>query len=435
MSHAANELALGQPAKNFSKILPWLIWATTATFYFYQFILRVSPSVITEDLMRDLSIQACTLGTVASFYYYGYTCMQLPVGLILDHIGIRLPLTCAVVLCSLGCLIFATTSSLVLMSLGRLIMGIGSAFGFLSCIKAATLWFPVSRLNLLIGLTIMLGTTGGTSGGAPFAGLVAAIGWRSALLVLAALGAILAGVAWIIVRAPADAADKNKESDKKVSLQSVWNSTWMILKNPQTWLFGAYGSLMYMPLSSFADLWGPAYVAHAYDQERATAAGAVSLIYIGIAAGSPFGAWMVNTFKSHRQPLLWSALLSSIVLTATIYLPHYLPFSWTYPLFFLIGACLSAQFLAFAGVCTINPRELSSTASGVHNMLCMLSGVIFQPVIGYLLDYSRAGQMLGGVAHYSTKDYFFALSVLPISTVLAIVCTWFMKETYVPEEA
>jgi MFS family permease len=314
-------------------------------------------------------------------------------------------------------------------------MGIGSAFGFLSCIKAATLWFPAARLNLLIGLTIMLGTTGGTSGGAPFAALVSATGWRSALFVLAALGGLLAIVAWIIVRTPAETFKKKVSSSlPDVSILSIKESVAMIFKNRQTWIFGAYGSLMYMPLSAFADLWGPSYVVHAYDQERATAAGAVSLIYIGMAAGSPLSAWVVSIFKSHRKPLMLSALLTSVVLTLTIYFPHYIPFTMTYPLFFLIGMCLSAQFLAFASICSINPRELSSTASGVHNMLCMLSGVIFQPVVGYLLDYSWDGAMQEGLAHYSMKDYFFALSVLPLSTVLALVCTKFMKETYTGEE-
>ncbi|MBL0942443.1 MAG: MFS transporter, partial [Alphaproteobacteria bacterium] len=98
--------------KSNNRILAWAIWLCAGSFYFYQFVIRVSTSVITDELMSELSIQACSVGTMASFYYYGYTTMQIPVGLILDRYGVRIPLILAALMCAVGCAIFAIADSL-----------------------------------------------------------------------------------------------------------------------------------------------------------------------------------------------------------------------------------------------------------------------------------------------------------------------------------
>jgi sugar phosphate permease len=58
----------------------WLIWGCAALFYCYQFLLRVSPTVMTHELMADFHVDAYALGALTSFYYYAYAFLQLPVG-------------------------------------------------------------------------------------------------------------------------------------------------------------------------------------------------------------------------------------------------------------------------------------------------------------------------------------------------------------------
>ena len=92
-----------------SSINPWLIWGCAAFFYLYQFIIRSSPSIMADDIMRDLSIQACAYGELASFFYYGYVMMQVPAGLLLDRVGVRNPLTIAALCLMIGAFMFAST--------------------------------------------------------------------------------------------------------------------------------------------------------------------------------------------------------------------------------------------------------------------------------------------------------------------------------------
>ena len=76
-------------------VLPMLGWAAGAVFFFYAWILRVAPSVMVEELMRDFSVGAAVLGHLSAAYFYGYAGMQIPVGILLDRFGPRRLMTVA----------------------------------------------------------------------------------------------------------------------------------------------------------------------------------------------------------------------------------------------------------------------------------------------------------------------------------------------------
>ena len=99
-------------------------------------------------------------------------------------------------------------------------------------------------------------------------------------------------------------------------------------------------------------------------------------------------------------------------------------------LLFLTGIFLGGQFLAFSMTCALNPLSASTTAGGFHNMICMLSGVVFQPLIGYLLDYSWQKTYINGVRAHTPSDYTFAFSSITVSLVLACVIILFVEEKY-----
>ena len=61
-------------------LLPLLGWLVGSLFFFYAWILRVSPSVMVEDLMRDFAVGGAVLGNLSALYFYGYAGMQIPVG-------------------------------------------------------------------------------------------------------------------------------------------------------------------------------------------------------------------------------------------------------------------------------------------------------------------------------------------------------------------
>lgn len=410
-----------------SSINPWLIWGCAAMFYLYQFAIRVSPSVMTDQLMRDLGIQACALGTLSSFYYDGYTVMQLPAGLILDRIGVRYPLALAALLCVSGSLLFTSSLDVTIMSVGRLLMGVGSAFGFLSCVKTASLWLPPHRLGLAIGLSFMFGTIGASSN-LPLSEITESYGWIQTMYLLSGIGVVIAFLVYTFVRDRKSNPfiAENVENTEEIG---IIKAIFIILKNPQTYIFGLFGLIMYIPLSALADLWGVPYLMQSYGIDKLTAAGTVTLFYIGMGAGSPLSAIVADYLLSHKKVMMGSAIGLAVLFCVMIYC-NQLPLIVMQGIYLLAGFFAGAQFLAFASVCEINPNQISGCASGIHNMLCMLSGVIFQPLIGKLLEMNWNGSMNEGLPVYSQADYRFALISIPICLIGAILLCFFMKETY-----
>ena len=65
------------------------MWGVAATFYLAGFYLRVSPAVMTTELMRDFGISAGELGNFSAAYFYAYVLMQIPTGILVDTWGAR----------------------------------------------------------------------------------------------------------------------------------------------------------------------------------------------------------------------------------------------------------------------------------------------------------------------------------------------------------
>lgn len=417
------------------RVLPWLVWSSPALFYLFQFSIRVSPSVLADDIMADLGIQATAMGALASWYYIGYTSMQIPVGLMIDRVGVRVPLFTAALMISAGCYLFSLTDNLMIMSMGRLLMGIGSAFGFLSCVKTASMWFPSNRLGLVIGLSMMIGTMGATFGAAPLNELAQNMGWRTAVQILGVFGLGLAVYSLFMIREHQTTRElkAQRKQDQGHWFKPLYESLFDILRNKYTYIFGIYGGMMYVHLSGFADMWGPQYISQTYGEDKTLSAFTITMIYLGIAVGAPLAAVVADYLKSYVKVLMLGAVGCMTLFTIHLYV-YQVPFEMLYINYFLIGLFSGAQFLAFAAVVGANCSSKTGAASGIHNMMCMASGIIFQPLIGYLLDITWDGSMVDGAPFYSANSYEVALVVIPASLLISIICCLMMKETYAPKE-
>ncbi len=408
-----------------ARYIPWAIWLCGGVFYCYQFVLRVSPSVMTKDLMVAFQVNSYVLGILSAFYYYAYDALQIPLGFIMDRFGPRRVLTFSTLLCVIGTFLFATADALPLASTGRLLMGAGSACAFIGTLKLATLWFPPQKVGKVIGFTMVLGTIGATSGGAPLAFLLEHIGWRSSLFIMSGLGLILASAMWFIIR------DKNTSTTNEISFPSaheLGKNLAQLLKTPQFWFIAVYSSFMYVPLAAFADLWGVPYLSTVYHIERKIAASAIAMIFLGMAIASPITTYLSDYFQTRRKPMILGASFSLVFYIIIVFIPIPLPFM--YVLLFLTGASFTGQLLGFAAICEIIPSSMSGLTLGLTNMIVMLSGVIFQPLVGWVLDKSWNGKIVQGIPFYTLANWKLALLAIPICLVIAVLLTFFMHETF-----
>lgn len=409
-------------------LLAFIICILGASFYMYEFLLQVSLGVMTTELMRDLGLNAASLGIVSAFYYYAYMPMQIPAGLLHDKFGPRAIMTLAILVCALGALCFSFSYNMWEASAGRFLMGVGSACSFSGALMLIARWFSPQHFAILSGFVQMMSSVGAIAGELPLAIAIHHWQWRPTMVYLFVIGVILAMLVWLIVRnfpcgtsvealAHATAMNAEKPSHKEV------------FGRLESWWIAAYSFLIWAPIAAFAGLWGIPFLVSSYHMTTESASLACAAIWIGIGIGSPLVGWISERIQYRLIVLSSSAFLGVISSLALIYWT--LPPVLLYLALFIFGFAGSGQSLAFSVVRDINHPRLIGAAIGLNNMATVAGGAILQPIIGYLLHANWDGSMINHVPHYSGTDYRWALFMIPLCYLLAfIVSAKCMRETH-----
>lgn len=407
-------------------LFAWLVWGLTAIFYFYEFLLQVSPGVMSFDLMRDFHMDATQLGNVSAFYFYAYAPMQIPVGLLLDRFGPRRTLSIAVLFCAIGSMAFGTATHIAVAEFGRLLIGIGSAFAVIGCLKIAANWFPVRRFALITGLTLTIGMLGAIDGEAPLAMLVHAMGWRHTMILLGFIGILLSICLFAVIRDNPKNGTLTQTVEEQLSFTQAIKG---VLTKGGNWITAIYGGLMFAPTSAFGALWGVSFLMNDLSISRSAAATLVATTFIGWVFGGPLFGWFSDRIGRRKPPLYISSIGATLFMCAVLYWPNVS--TDTMGLFlFLFGFFTSGFLPAFSIIRESNPDNASATVLGFMNALNSVGGAIAQPMIGYLLDLNWHGHMMNAVRVYNIQDYRSALIALPICLGLSLVFLPFVKETF-----
>ena len=410
-------------------ILPWVICGLAAIFYCYEYLLRVAPSVMIPELMNTFQISAAALGNLTAFYYYAYTPAQIPVGVMMDRYGPRYILTLAVLACAIGTTLFGVTTLFWVAAAGRFLLGLGSAFAFVGVLKLATAWLPPNRFAFVSGMATTLGMVGAMTGQMIMTGLVQEIGWQNTIFYSAFLGFVLTPILWLIIRdTPASQAEK-KIQKKQIQWGELFRQVKSLSMNSQMWINGTIGFLLFLPTTIFAELWGVQYLRSVYHFTPAMSALAVSMIFGGWAFGGPLAGFISDRINRRRLPLLIGEVVATILLFILL-LADNLPVPVVLGLLFVFGAFSGVEVICFAIGRENAPSHVAGIAVAVTNFLIMMGGVIFQPVVGILLDWAWSGELVNGIPVYSRESYQLALMVLPVGLLLSIALTFFLKETH-----
>lgn len=419
-------------------VIAWLICGLGALFYAYEYLLRITPSVMEVALREHFNLSATGFGFLSAFYYYAYVPMQLPVGLLMDRFGPRRLLTIACAICVLGTWMFAGTSIISLAAAGRFLVGFGSAFAFVGVLKLATIWLPEDKLGMVAGMASALGTMGAMLGDNMLGRMVHWIGWQQTVNYTALFGLGLIVVLWFGIH------DRKRHIEEDGGTVNTFQRAFLDLKiiaaNKQIWINGMYGCLVYLPTTVFAELWGIPYLRHAHQLTASGAEVANSFLFLGFMLGAPTMGFISDKLRRRKLPMFMGAIFAAVVMMVILYVPGLTERNLCV-LMFILGLLYSVQAIVFAVGRELSPQEAAGTAIAMTNMLVMIGAMFLQPVVGRLLDWSYRGhhstELLGQVLDaehirqlYTAHDYQVALSIIPIGILIAAILTFFLKETH-----
>jgi predicted MFS family arabinose efflux permease len=405
-----------------------LALAIVVATYALSFFQRFAPAGIAADLVAAFNTSASSLGALAATYFYVYTVMQVPTGILVDTLGPRRILLIGGLVGGVGSLLFALASGLELALVGRTLIGLGVSVTFIAMLKIIAVSFDERRFATLVGLAMLIGNLGSVLAGAPLSWLAQVVSWRHIFLALAAVSLLLGVACWVLLREQSVGAGPSKPKPT-IDRSLVLSGLLSVLKNRDNWPtvcvnFGICGSFF-----AFAGLWATPFLTQAHGLSRAAAANHVSLYFVGFALGCMFmGALSDRLGKrkpvliatSHLYLLIWLVLLWDLAL----------PLLASYALFTLMGLVTAGFTLTWSCAKEVNAPQLSGISTSVTNMAGFLAGAILQPLVGWVMDQRWQGGLTStGARLFTADDYHAGLLLLAAVAAFGALSSWWIRET------
>lgn len=414
--------------------LRWTGFGLLATAFVLGFFHRIAPGVVAPDLMASFGISAAALGSLAGIYYYVYTALQIPSGILADTLGPRYAVSLAMLIAAAGSILFGLADSFALASLGRLLVGLGVSFSFVGLMKFNTLWFEERRYGLISGLSLLIGNAGAVLAATPLALLLELASWRQVFVGAGVFGALLGLAIYLLLRnRPQDAGLPDLQTLQGKTPHAPPQRHWSreiygALSNPHVWpgfglMFGITGTIL-----AFIGLWCVPMMQDVHGLSRTEASGYATAMLLG----SAFGAFFVGGLSDHlgrRKPLaVASAALAVACWLGLVALPWQPGWS-AYLLLTLLGLCAGGSTIAYAVGKEVAPPLFAGMAISVVNTGLFLGAAVAQPLFGWIMDALWGGTMQDSLRSYVWADYRHGLWLSAALALSGLIASLLLKET------
>lgn len=373
------------------------IFSLALATYVLSFFHRTAPAAIAGELQRAFDISGTVLGTLAATYFYVYTLLQIPVGVLADTAGPRRLLAGGSLVAGIGSLVFALAPSWPVAAAGRTLVGVGVSAAFIAILKLNAVWFEPRRFATFTGITMFAGNLGAVAAGAPLALVVSHASWRTVFVVLGVLSLALAAATWWRVRDRPELAGFAPVAPVPSQEKLAWRSALAaVLANPLTWPAFAVNVGVGGSYLAFAGLWAVPWLEHAHGVSRVAAAQHSSLLLLGVAVGAVLIGVVSDRIGNRRAVMRFCTLAY-----AASWLPWLAQASWPLPAtlawFFAMGLLIPGFTLSWTIAKEVNRPEHSGIATSVANTGIFLGAGVLQPLVGWAVDRGRdAGDVATG---------------------------------------
>ncbi len=402
---------------NKSNVLKITLWLILSLILMLNFFLMLSVGVIAKPLSISLQLNALELSLLSSSYLYIYILLQMPAGILLDSYDVKNFIVYGTLICGLGCFIFANSETLLPSMLGRCLSGTGLSCIFLSTVLLGKRWFQKKYFGIVLGIADASGMIGAIICNILLSHSVDTHGWRSIFMIAGVCSIFLSVTSYIIFKSYYRFSSAPQQV--KVSINRLKDSLARIKKEKKLWLNSVYVFIMYIPITVFAGLWAIPFFTATYNISLEQATFASCLVLLGTAVGSPFAGKIFNNTEKRLKAMQIFPLIVSTLLATSIYI-YTTNYYVLCLLMFMLGLSCCSIIQSYALISELSHPESINTNIGFTNTLSLASAVVFQPLVGILLDiYADDWSVPYRYFEYSREDYQQALCVLPIMIFIA----------------
>ena len=391
-------------------------WLLVLLYYFYQYALRSAPSVMIPQLSETFGLNALGVASIVGLFYYGYSPFSLITGVSLDRLGLKKVIPIGAFAVGIGAILFVTGGHTVA-SIGRFLQGAGGAVPLVGAVYIVSKYFPASKAATLIGAAQMFGMAGGFAGQFAVGPMIGnGFPWQRFWIVMGIAGLALGIILYLFL----------PKEEKQVLPDNYFKSTLsafkMVFKNPQSILCGFIAALIFIPTTIFDMVWGVRFLQEGYGFEYEAAVLRAASVPFGWIIGCPLLGYISDRTGRRKPVIIGGSVVLLLCLIWTLFgsagvFPHF-------SIGLLIGIASGAGMIPYTVIKEANPPQFSGTATGVANFINFTFSALLGQVIGWLLV-----RVSHGTEQFLLKDFRMTFVPLLFGVGLAIIMTFFLKET------
>lgn len=324
------------------------------------------------------------LSSLAVLQLVVYAGMQIPVGLLLDRFGARACLTIGALGMALGQLTVAFASDLSVAIVGRMLVGLGDAFTFISMIRVINGWYEGKKASQLQQWLGGLGQLGQVLSAFEFARLLHEQGWVFAFTTAAALGTLLALIIWVVIR-----EDRNPrpEHASKLTLKNAVKQLRQSIEEPTTRMAFYTHFSTQSAGTTILLLWGVPYLSKAENLSRSIVSTLLSsMVIAGILAGLWYAKVCAHTPERRKFIVVLVAVVNIAAFSLLSLWPGQAPVWLLVALLLLVGAGGPSSMVAFDYSKQYVPKSRLGATNGFINIGGFLASFTMMFLIGVALD-------------------------------------------------
>jgi predicted MFS family arabinose efflux permease len=379
-----------------SRIVAWTVWIIASIFYAYQYILRVMPNIMLNDIMQQFDIDTAVFGQFSGVYYLGYSLMHIPIGIMLDHYGPKKVMSGCMLLTVVGLLPIIFAEHWIYPIIGRILIGMGSSAAILGVFKIIRMTFSEKLFPRMLSFSVMIGLFGAIYGGAPINYMCDTLGYKTVVAIFIALGIALAVLTYFIV--------PNLEKTPNTTVLSEFKE---ILTNKRVLITCISAGLMVGPMEGFVDAWGTSFLKQIYGFDSLTSSSLISIIFMGMCFGAPILTFIADK-TNYIGAIIGSGIAMALCFLALIF--THLANNSVIGIFVIIGICSAYQILAIYKASTYVSKTVAGLTTAIANMIIMVFGYAFHSIIGLVITIN------GGIT--DSNAFIYGISVIPITLII-----------------
>ena len=371
---------------------------TLALIYSVVFFQRTCYSIVLDDIKESYNVSKSDLSICSSVFFYSYGAVQPFAGLLADLMESSLLIGVSQLIAGLGAIVCGFSDSVLVGSIGRLLVGLGCGPVYVPACRCVANWFDLKYYPLMTGILVGTGGVGSIIAQGPLAALTKAVGWRNSFYIIGGATFFFAIVCLLFIRGnptrygyqPVNlgTGESMEKTTLKQKLKQLFTNLFIVLKYPWFYPVALFTIVTHGPYYNANGMWNGPFLSDVFGFDSVK----VGNTLISLSVGFIFGSIFIPLFSTLMKTRKWCLLIISILATFSCFVFFIFgpdtPYIVICLMLFIFGAfTMPNSAVAYSLVREYYPASISGSSVGMINFFTQITSGAFQTISSTIIKH------------------------------------------------